>query len=245
MFFLARKVGVVVAGTALWAVAQSAAMAQSAVIAPPQNVVQLSASGSVEVDQDVLILVLSVTEEGSTAAAVQKRLQQAVDAALAVVRPQAKPGAMDVQTSGFSVFPRTASKDGKVAGWQGRAQVVLSGKDFDRITSAAAKVEGMQVSRMNFALSKEGRAKVEGDAQALAIEQFKAKAASLSKAFGFAAYTLREVSVNSNEVGSRMNAMQAPAFKGSMSSREDAAPVPVEAGKTAVEVQVSGSVQLK
>lgn len=245
MFLVVRKLSVALVCAALWAVTQPVAIAQSAAIAPQQNVVQLSAAGSVEVDQDVLILVLSITEEGSTAAAVQKRLQQAVDAALAMVRSQAKPGAMEVQTSGFSVFPRTASKDGKVAGWQGRAQVVLSGKDFDRITSAAAKVEGMQVSRMNFALSKEGRAKVEGDAQALAIEQFKAKAASLTKAFGFAAYTLREVSVNSNEVGSRMNAMQVPAFKSSMSSREDAAPVPVEAGKTAVEVQVSGSVQLK
>lgn len=245
MFFVARKVGVALACAAIWAVASPVAMAQAVAIAPLQNVVQLSASGSVEVDQDVLILTLSVAEEGSNAAAVQKRLQQVIDAALGVVRPQAKLGAMDVQTSGFSVFPRTASKDGKVAGWQGRAQVVLSGKDFDRITSSATKVEGMQVSRMNFALSKEGRAKVEGDAQALAIDQFKAKAASLSKAFGFATYTLREVSVNSNEVGSRMNAMQASAFKGSMSSREDAAPIPVEAGKTAVEVQVSGSVQLK
>mgnify|MGYP002138707352 CR=1 FL=1 len=43
---------------------------------------------------------------------------------LAQPQPQAQPGGMEVRTSGFNVFPRTTSKDGKIAGWQGRAQVV-------------------------------------------------------------------------------------------------------------------------
>lgn len=245
MPFIPRHTQALAAAAIVWGAAATATQAQTAVMAPPQNVVQLTAAGSVEVAQDLLVLTLSATEEGSNAAAVQKRLQQVVDAALATVRPQAQPSGMEVRTSGFNVFPRTTSKDGKIAGWQGRAQLVLQGKDFDRITSTAAKVQGMQVGQVAFGLSKEGRAKVEGEAQQQAIDQFKAKAASLAKAFGFASYTLREVSVNSNEVGMRPY-MAGAMMKSSMAADgAESAPLAVEAGKTQVEVQVSGAVQLQ
>lgn len=242
----AGRAWILAATAAALCVASWSASAQSAEIAPPQNVVQLSTSGSVEVAQDLLIVTLTASEDGSNAAAVQKRLQQVVDAALAVARPQAQPGGMEVSTGGFSVYPRAASKDGKIAGWQGRAQLVLQGKDFDRITNTAAKVQGMQVAQVAFGLSKEGRAKVEGDAQHLAIEQFKAKATGLAKAFGFSSYSLREVSINSNETGARPYMAAGNMLKAAMADgRADEAGMSVEAGKTQVQVQVSGSVQLK
>jgi len=242
----AGRAWTVAATAAVLCLASWGARAQSAMLAPPQNVMQLSASGSVEVVQDFLSLTLTATEDGANAAAVQKRLQQTVDAALAVTRPQAQPDRMEVRTGGFSVFPRAASKDGKIAGWQGRAQIVLQGKDFDRITSTAAKVQGMQVAQVSFGLSKEGRAKVEGEAQALAIEQFKARASSLAKAFGFASYNLREISVNSHESGPRPYMNASSMLKGAMAAdgAEEAA-ISVEAGKAQVQVDVSGSVQLQ
>ena len=84
---------------------------------------------------------------------------------------------------------------------------------------------------------------MEGEAQTLAIEQFKARAADLSRGFGFANYSLREVSVNSNEMspGPRPRAMAMEAKSAAYSD----APVPVEAGKAQVVVNVSGSVQMR
>lgn len=245
MSFIPRSAQILAAAVLIAGTSMAVAHAQTAVMPSPQNVVQLSAVGSVEVNQDLLVVTLSASEEGSNAAAVQKRLQQVVDAALATARPQAKNGAMELRTSGFNVYPRTTSKDGKIAGWQGRAQLVLQGKDFDRITSAATQVQGMQVSQVTFGLSKEGRAKVEGDAQSQAIEQFQIKANSLAKAFGFAGYSLREVAVNSNENTGRPQMYQAAMMKSSMAADAESAPLAVEAGKTTVEVQVTGSVQLK
>lgn len=220
--------------------------AQSTPLVQPMNVVQLSAVGSVEVPQDLLIMTLAASEEGSNAAGVQKRLQQIVDAALAVARPQSAAGAMDVRTGSFNIYPRSSPKDGKVSGWQGRAQLVLQGKDFDRITSTAAKLQDMTVAQVTFGLSKEARSKVEGEAQSQAIAQFQARASSLTKAFGFASYGLREVSVNSNESGYRANMDGAAMFKGAMpASASESAPLSVEAGKARVEVHVAGSVQMK
>jgi predicted secreted protein len=131
-----------------------------------------------------------------------------------------------------------------MSGWQGRAELVLQGRDFARITGAAAKVQSMAISQIGFGLSPEARTQAEGEAQAQAIEQFKARAATLARSFGFGGYTLREVAVQSSEGASgphpRMMAMEAKAM-----ALGDAAPVPVEAGKAQVEVSVSGSVQMR
>ena len=94
---------------------------------------------------------------------------------------------------------------------------------------------------MSFGLSREQRAKVEGEAQAMAIERFKAKAAELAKGFGFSGYSLREVAVNSNDQGFP-RPMRSMAAGGAMQAEMA---VPVEAGKSTVMVTVSGSVQLR
>lgn len=211
--------------------------------APPQNVLQLSASGTVQVQQDLLVLTLAATKEAADAAGVQTQLKQALDAALAEARRAAQPQQMDVRTGAFGMYPRHG-KDGKITGWQGRAELVLEGRDFPRITATAGKIQSMSISQIAFDLSREARAKVETEAQAQAIEAFKARASELARGFGFGGYTLREVAVNSNEMSPgprpRMMAMEAKA-----ASYASDAPVPVEAGKAQVVVTVAGSVQLK
>ncbi|UUZ63886.1 SIMPL domain-containing protein [Polaromonas sp. P1-6] len=206
-----------------------------------QNVAQLSASGSVEVQQDLLSISMSTTVGGSDAGTVQTQLKLALDTALAQAKQAAVPGQMDVRTGNFSLYPRYG-KDGKINGWQGTTELVLEGKDFSRITSTAGKIQTLTLGNVSFALSREQRVKVEGEAQAQAIERFKAKAGEIAKNFGFGSYTLREVSINANDQGytprPRAMAMQA---KGDMA---DSA-IPVEAGKSTVLVNVSGSVQMK
>jgi predicted secreted protein len=217
-------------------------LAQNAPLAPPQNVVQLAATGTVEVPQDLLTLTMNTTKEGADANVVQTQLKAALDAALVEARKAAQPGQLDVRTGNFSLYPRY-TRDGKSNGWTGSAELILEGKDFGRISSTAGKIQTLTMGGVVFGLSREQRAKVEGDAQTLAIDRFKAKAGEIAKGFGFAGYTLREVSVNANDQGGmpprpRMMAMEAKA------AMADAA-VPVEAGKSSVIVTVSGSVQLK
>lgn len=224
-----------IASASLWA--QSI---QPVVVQPPlQNVAQLSASASIEVQQDLLSILMSTTRDGTDAATVQSQLKAALDAALLEAKKTAQPGLMDVRTGNFSLYPRY-NKDGKISGWQGRTELVLEGKDFPRITAAAGKIQTLTLGNVGFALSREQRAQVEGQAQAQAIESFKAKAAEISRSFGFSSYTLREVSINANDQGAirpRMMAMEAKSA--------DSSPIPVEAGKSTVMVNVSGSVQMK
>ena len=215
--------------------------AQQGLYPPVQNVVQLAASGTVEVQQDLLSISMNTTRDGADASAVQGQLKTAIDAALTEARKVAQPGQLDVRTGNFSLYPRYG-RDGKSIGWQGSAELILEGRDFGRISSTAGKIQTLTVGSVSFGLSREQRAKVEGDAQGMAIERFKMRATEIARGFGFAGYTLREVNVSANDLGftprPRMMAMEAKAVAAD-------APVPVEAGKTAVVVTVSGSVQLR
>ena len=224
----------------------SAVFAQNMQPPEPRNVVQLSASGSVDVQQDLLVLTLSTARDGKDAAVVQSQLRQALDAAVLEARRNAEPGQMDVRTGNFSLYPRYSQgingQGSQINGWQGSAELVLEGRDFARITNTAARISSMSIAQVAFSLSPQQRSKVERDAQTLAIENFKTQAADLTRAFGFADYTLREVSVNSNSYAPgprpRMMAMEAKAMVAD-------APIAVEAGKSTVTVNVSGSVQMR
>lgn len=218
-----------------------AASAQTATQEPLQNVAQLSATATIETRQDLLSISMTTTRDGPDASAVQSQLRQAVETALAQARVVASPGEMDVRTGNFSLYPRYG-KDGKINGWQGSAELVLEGRDFARISATAGKLQTLTIGQVGFALSREQRARVETQAQALAVERFKARAAEVAGSFGFGSYSLREVSISSADDGSpprpRMLSAQARA-----SSADE--PVPVEAGKASVVVTVSGSVQMK
>jgi len=147
-----------------------------------------------------------------------------------------------VRSGNFSLFPRS-NRDGRISTWQGTAELVLSGSDLERIAALAGRIQGMAVAQTVFGLSREQRERLEQQAQAQAIERFRARASEIARGFGFSGYSLREININSQEQGAQIRprflAMEA---KSSMASD---APLPVEAGQAQVQVTVSGSVQLK
>lgn len=225
----------------VWMMALAAACvatAQAQTLPPPQNVVSLSASASVEVTKDVLSVAFTTTREGSDAATVQAQLKTAVDAVLAEARKLARPGQVEVQTGTFALHPRYAPKGG-LNGWQGSAEVIVEGKDIATIAAFAGRTQAMAIGRVVFSLSREAREKVDADVTALAIARFRARADFVAKQFGFGGWSIREVAVNTDQppVGVPMLRLQA-----SRAAADEA--LPVEAGKATVTASVSGSVQL-
>lgn len=216
-------------------------LAQQTIAPALVNVVQLQASAAIEVQQDLLTLTMTTSRDGPDAAVVQGQLKLALETALAEAKKAVLPGQLDVRTGNFNLSPRYA-RDGKMTGWQGTTELVLEGRDFARIGATAGKIQTLTMGGVAFGLSRDQRLRVEADAQSQAIDRFKAKAAEISKGFGFTGYTLREVSVIANDQGfvprPRLMAMEAKAASAD-------APMPLEAGKSNVMVTVSGSVQLK
>jgi len=208
---------------------------------PPSGVVALTASATAEVPKDLMTVTLTVTRDGPDAGAVQTQLKQALDAALAEARRAAKPGQVDVQTGNFSLFPRTSGK-GLITNWQGTAELAIEGRDMPAIAQLVGRISTMTVGRVVYGLSREAREKSEGDVTAQAVARYRAKAADAAKAFGYGGYVIREVNVSSNEPPPFV-----PMMRSQMMAKDSAesAPLPVEAGRAAVTVTVSGSVQLR
>lgn len=215
--------------------------AQTAVLAPPQNVLGLAAQATAEVPQDLLAITLSVTREGPDAAQVQNQLRQVLEAALNEARKAQRPGQLDPRTGQFSLYPRYAPKGG-ITGWQGTAELVLEGRDMPAISQLAGRINGMTVARVGYGLSREAREKVEGEVAAQAIQRFKARAEDYARQFGFAGYSLREVTIGQADA---MPPPQQPMFRRTaVSAAASDEPLPVEAGKASVTVTVNGSIQL-
>ena len=227
---------IVLACTSLTAL--SVVRAQPAV-APPHDVLTLSAQATVEVPYDVMAMTLSTTRDGTDAVAVQTQLRQAIDAALIEARKAQRPGQLDVRTGAFSLSPRYGNK-GAISGWVGQAELVLEGRDMNAIAQTAGKLNTLTVLRVGYALARETRERVEADAVTQAITKFRARAADYAKQFGYASYAVREVNVGTSEPG-----IVQPLVRSRMvaSSGGDES-IPVEAGKTNVTVSVNGSVQM-
>jgi len=222
------------AGASMCAVAQGA-------LPPPQGVVGLSSSASVEVARDLLQITFSTTREGTDANAVQSQLKQAVDAALVEARKAARPGQVDVQTGAFSIGPRYSPKGG-ISGWQGTAELNVEGHDIAAISQLAGRITTLTVARAGYALSRDAREKAESDVSGQAIARFRAKATDVARSFGYAGYSIREVTVSGADAPvPTPRPVQMRAMSASASSEE----LPVEAGRTTVAVTVNGTIQMK
>ncbi|MDE2296872.1 MAG: SIMPL domain-containing protein [Burkholderiales bacterium] len=216
-------------------------LARAADAPPPQGVVSLASSASVDVTKDVLSVTFNTTREGADAAAVQLQLKQALDTALAEAKKVARPGQLEVQTGNFSLAPHYTNK-GAMNGWQGSTELIVEGRDMQAIAQLSGRITTLTISRVAYNLSRELREKVEGEVAAQAIARYRAKAADYARQFGYTGYTIREVSVGTSESPPfrPVAAMQARA----LAAGSDEA-LPVEPGKGTVMVSVSGSVQFK
>lgn len=230
------------AGLATALAASAPAQAQGPAPAPMQGVLNLSASASVDVTKDVLVVTFATTREGPDATGVQNELKRALDAALAEAKRVAQPPQVEVSTGNFSLYPRYAPKGGTIAGWVGRAELVVQGRDMATIGALTGRITTMSVAGVGHRLSREAQRQVEAEVTAQAIARFRTLAGELAKQFGYQGFTLREVSVSTSGDGDHpMPVMRA----GGMVAAADAAPLPVEPGKGSVSASVSGSVQMQ
>ena len=223
------------------ALAFAAAQPARADTPPPQGVLSLTTSATVEVTKDVLAVTFSTTTDGADANAVQAQLKQALDAALAEAKKAARPGQVDVQTGAFSLFPRYTSKGG-ITGWQGTAEIIVDGRDMAAIGQLSGRITTMTVARVAYRLSREAGQRVEAEVTAEAIARYRAKAGEYAKQFGYGSYSIREVNVTTTEPPQGPMPM-ARAQTAAISAPGDA--LSVEPGKAQVNASVSGTVQMK
>lgn len=207
-----------------------------------QGVLNFSSSATQEFEHDQMTVVLQVVREGAQAADVQSALRQALETGLVEARKAVRPaGALEVRTGMFSVNPRYGAT-GRVAGWQGTAQMVVEGTDLPAVAQLVTRLQPMTVADVRYGLSRELRQRKQSEVAAQAIATWRSKAVELAGAFGQPRFTLGEVTVNSDEGMLMRPLMMARAASAEASA---AAPMPIEPGRGQITVTVSGNVLLQ
>lgn len=205
---------------------------------PSQGVVVLSASASADIARDWITMTFGALREGSDPASVQSALKQALEAALAQARRVERPGEIEVRTGAFALSPRYTNK-GEANGWRGNAELIVQGRDTSGIAQLSGRITTMTIARVQQSLSRQRRVEAESDVMARAIANYRAKAADVTRHFGYASHVLREVSVSSLDQPPPMPMMRSQAA--AMASDES---LPLQVGNETVSVTVQGSVQL-
>jgi predicted secreted protein len=232
--------GALLAASAL-ASAQNAGVPVAVVAASPEGVLSLTSSATIQVPNDWIEVQFSISRDGTDSAAVQAALKAALATALDQANHVARPdGHVEVQGGGFSLQPRFDAK-GRINGWTGSTQMSVQGRDMATIAALAGQVASMNVSSLEYSVSREAREKVEGDVTAQAIARFRAKAGDYAKAFGYAGFVVREVTV---EADGGNSSPPRPMMMKAMAMSSDAR-MPIAAGSGSVTANVNGSVQLK
>ena len=240
-------------GLALWALLGGAFAQTSVAPAAPVDprptamagtTAYLGASASTQVQQDWLVIRLVAQKEGADAANVQRQLKTSLAPALAQAQSEAKAGAMEVSTGQLNVSPRF-NREGKTNGWTGIAELVLQGRDVDRITAMAGRLTGLIVSDVGWQLSPELIAQTETIVQSQAVARWRAKADALTQQLGLTQYRVSDIQLGRPSDGPMHSAAAAPAMVMDASADARSAPIPVQAGATRVSVNVSGKIWIQ
>ena len=201
---------------------------------------QLDAQANVEVDNDELTVVLSITRDGPRPAA----LTQSVLGVLTKVTEQVKRvDGVQQQVGDVSAFPVWGPK-GKTDQWSARASLVLVSKNLGALAALASELTAdMQLSSVNFQLSKEKRSAVEKQLMGDLAAAVHSKSNAVAQAFAFKGYAIQSLNLSEQRqaVAMPMARMASPMA----SAMADSVPIPTQAGKSMVSLQAQVTVLLK
>ncbi len=202
------------------------------------NVVTLDASATADVPTDTLTVTLFTEEQGPDPGQLAARVNARIDEALAKAKSQPKVEAHSGNYQTSPVYDRAS----QITGWRIRAEIVLESRDFKAVGALAGALQpAMKLASMVFSLSRPAREAAEATLLAEALGRYQEKARAVAKALGFPGYVLGQIAVRSEGPTRPPIPVRAMAMAADGASP---APVPMEGGKNAVTVYVSGSVVL-
>ena len=201
----------------------------------------LRAQASASLLQDTVTITLAKDAQGQNAQTVNQLLAQAIDWAR-----QIAPGsdAIMVSTRAFRVTP-IFTRDGKMNGWQGHAELVLESRDIAAASALATRLsEQLVLASVYFSLSEQARHAEEAKLLTQVAQAFRARAQLATPAFGFKQYDVQKIDLGGSGAVPAPAAMMvraAPMPGGAAPPVE----VPMVPDSVSVSISVSGTVGLR
>ena len=214
-----------------------AAMAGNARAAEEQryNVVDLQAEAQREIQNDVMVAVLYVEQNGENPAQVANAVNKIVNSAL---RTAAEVKGVKAVTGGYQTSP-IYGKNNRLESWRVRSEIRIESKDFNAASNLIGKLQSsMQLAYLGFTVSPEARRQAENEMIAEAIANFRVRADIVKQSLDGRGYKIRRMAVNTGGFHPR------PVYGRALAAQDVAAPN-VEGGVSQVTVNVNGSIEIE
>lgn len=214
---------------------------------PPagHTLVNLSASESRTLKQDLLVASLRIEEKNKESLPIQQKINETMTKALAVAK---KYDTLKIETGSYSLYeyhePIINEKDGKVTRhdkqWRGSQAITIRSVDSESVLKAAGEMQalGLVMSNLQYTLSPETEEKEKDAMLVAALKKLQDKAAIVARSLGKGGYELTDVTIDQGFSPPIMYARAARAEMAMAQSADMAAPV-AEAGESTVTLSVN------
>lgn len=202
------------------------------------NRVSLNESARTQVDNDLLVAVLTAQAEGRDTATPADTVNQQMDWALSMAESATD---IKVQTLGYNTHA-IYSKN-KVRGWRVSQSVRLESRDSRELGDLIARLqEQLRVQSLGYQISEAQRRRHVDRLTQTALARFRTRAAAIAKAMGRSSFRLVQIHINDGQ----RHAM--PVARSAMmeSAKADfsVAPARIEAGTQTLTVSINGEIEL-
>ena len=204
----------------------------------------ISATESREVDEDLLIANLRFESEGQDARDVQSKINSIMKKALGKVKELSD---IKVSTERYSVYkyhPRTKKGEVTKTVWRGSQSMLIKGIDAEKILKLTGELQnmGLVITGLNYVVSPEKREEVRDSLMEIALEKLIKKSRRVAKAIGRDDIEIVNINIDAQSQISpmRQNRMMTASSKG----REYAAPIAAP-GQSQIDMTVFATVLIK
>ena len=172
-----------------------AAMGQpAAASSPPETLLHLSASSTLQASPDQLVAALLAQATSTSVATAQRRVNAMVADGIKAAQDVA---GVEVRTTGYSVYPN----DDKRATWIAQQTLELRGTDGPALLDVVGKLQGqgLATSSLDWRLSPALRRKAHNEATTTALRELQTRADAAAAALSLHVDHLRDVRLNASE----------------------------------------------
>lgn len=198
--------------------------------------IHLSVAAEQEIDNDILIAVLSAREEGDDQAALANAVNRTIKQA--VEQSKKVPG-IEVRTLAYQTHPRYQKQ--RLIGWQVRQTMQLKSANIKALSQLLGRLQNeLAIDSLRYVVSLPQREKVEQVLINQAIERFKQRAKNVTRQLDRKKYRLVKMNINTQDKTVRPTQMRSLSV---MQESKVAAPQ-VEQGKQTLRVTVDATIEL-
>lgn len=206
--------------------------------APAGPLLRVDAQSQREVTDDIAVAVFFIERDGPEPSALQAAVNPVLQSALAELK---RDPALQVRSGRYLTQPRYG-REGRIEGWRVRGELIAESGDVAAVSKATSTLAGkMNVGSIGFRLSAAQRERTESELTGEAAALFQAKARAAARALGYEDIELVEANLSSSG-NPGVPLMRAAMAKDAMGA--EAAPVPLEPGRSQVSVGFNGSFRL-